>query len=57
MNAQVAHLSSIENAEKKTIPQTPRGRALYTIDWFLNGRPILSHHDNKRQSLKNGCAC
>ena len=57
MDAQVAPLLNIKNAEKNIIPQTPRGRALYTVDWFLNGRPVLSHHDNKRQSLINGCTC
>ena len=27
------------------LPVTPRGRALYTVDWFANGKPVLRHHD------------
>ena len=27
-------------------PQTPRERALYTVDWFLNGKPSNSLHFN-----------
>lgn len=30
----------------KIIPETSRGRALYTVDWFLNGSPLLRNHDN-----------
>lgn len=38
-------------------PNTPRGRALHTIDWFLNGKPVLKNHDNPRLSLFNGEPC
>ncbi|MDX5151238.1 MAG: hypothetical protein R3188_02075 [Acidiferrobacterales bacterium] len=27
------------------VPTTPRGRALHTVDWFLNGKPTLNNHD------------
>lgn len=52
----------LENPVKKqhptrTVPVTPRGRALYTVDWFLNGRPVLSNHDNPRMTLSNGMPC
>lgn len=32
--------------QHSAVPVTPRGRALHTIDWFLNGKPVLSQHDN-----------
>ena len=39
------------------LPVTPRGRALYTVDWFLNGKPVLSNHDNPCMTLRNGVTC
>jgi hypothetical protein len=44
-------------AAKTPYPNTPRGRALHTIDWFINGKPVLSNHDNPRLSLVNGQPC
>ena len=41
------------NRQKTTLPVTARGRALYTIDWFLNGKPVLQHHDNPCMTLRN----
>lgn len=29
----------------RTAATSPRGRALYAVDWFLNGRPQLGNHD------------
>ena len=43
--------------KKTNIPVTPRGRALFTTDWYLNGRPVLSNHDNPRITLRNGLSC
>jgi len=42
---------------EKTIPVTPRGRALYTVDWFLNGKPVLRNHDNPNLKLTDGNHC
>lgn len=42
---------------RKTVPTTPRGRALYTVDWFLNGTPVLRNHDNPIHKLKDGGGC
>ena len=39
------------------LPTTPRGRALHTIDWFLNGKPVLRSHDNPQLDLRHGCHC
>ena len=42
---------------QRTIPTTPRGRALHTVDWFLNGKPVLRNHDNPIHKLTDGGAC
>lgn len=49
--------SSFYDNKAADIPQTPRGRALYTIDYFLNGRPVLDNHDHPRLTLLNGIPC
>jgi len=38
---------------KTAIPVTARGRALYTIDWFLNGRPATVDHDNLQSGIRD----
>jgi hypothetical protein len=35
----------INRRQARTNPVTPRGRALYTVDWVLNGKPVLRNHD------------
>lgn len=45
------------NKDKTSLPTTARGRALYTIDWFINGSPVLANHDNPRVSLRDGMPC
>lgn len=35
------------------VPTTSRGRALFTIDWFLNGNPALRNHDNPQIGIAN----
>lgn len=45
------------NKDKPPIPVTGHGRALYTIDWFINGKPVLSNHDNPRMTLRYGLPC
>ena len=40
-----------------SLPTTPRGRALYTVDWFLNGTPVLRNHDNPSIKLNDGSTC
>jgi hypothetical protein len=42
---------------EKTVPMTPRGRALYTVDWFLNGKPVLRNHDNPNLKLTEDSKC
>lgn len=43
--------------KQQYLPSTGRGRALYTIDWFLNGKPVLRNHDNPQLTIRNGCHC
>ena len=55
-------LTSVSNliskkADKVTIPQTGRGRALHTVDWFMNGKPVLRNHDKQRIHLRDGLIC
>jgi hypothetical protein len=35
------------------VPATPRGRALHTVDWFLNGKPTLNNHDEPRIKVQD----
>ncbi|MCG6975457.1 MAG: hypothetical protein LJE56_03490 [Acidiferrobacterales bacterium] len=28
------------------VPATPRGRALHTLDWFMNGKRTLNFYDD-----------
>ncbi len=45
-------LMTVNSVTKTSLPDTPRGRALFTIDYFLNGRPQASDHDSKLCSLE-----
>lgn len=57
MNIAIFARPLITQAKKSNLPATPRGRALYTLDWFLNGKPVLSNHDNPCLTLRNGLSC
>ena len=57
MKALTLKLVAHNQARHNNLPTTPRGRALYTIDWFMNGRPVLNNHDNPNLTLKNGIIC
>ena len=35
------------------VPVTPRGRALHTLDWFLNGKRTLNNYDDPSIKLKD----
>jgi|GEM_PF-3464022 hypothetical protein len=35
------------------VPVTPRGRALHTVDWFMNGKPTRQDYDNAEISIKS----
>jgi len=38
---------------KTAVPVTARGRALHTIDWFLNGMPVIADHDNFQSGIRD----
>ena len=57
MNSNTIQTPYVTSYETREIPTTPRGRALYTVDWFLNGKPVLRNHDNPQLSIINGCHC
>lgn len=44
-------LMSTDFVNTDYVPATPRGRALFTIDYFLNGRPTTDDHDSKLCTL------
>jgi len=46
-------IPGIRNHEAGELPTTARGRALYTIDYFLNGKPELSNHDSSGITFRN----
>jgi len=48
MNSEIYTLYLNQHNNSIRLPQSARGRALFTIDWFLNGSPRLRQHDNKR---------
>ena len=57
MNTLILSLPLWSQRPTRKVPTTSRGRALYTIDWFLNGQPVLRDHDNPCQTLKHGAVC
>jgi hypothetical protein len=53
-NLAIKHM--IETTRKHfQLPTTPRGRALHTVDWFLNGKPKLGNHDDTGITLQDVC--
>lgn len=49
--------SFVAKEKKKTVPATGRGRALLTVDWYLNGSPTLYNYDRPDLVLGNIQAC
>lgn len=49
--------SNMHHESEIVMPVTRRGRALHTIDRFLNGKPISQYHDNTQLTLERGCGC
>ena len=46
MNTYIVKMPYVKEVNSLELPVTGRGRALYTIDWFLNGIPVSNSHDN-----------
>jgi len=51
MNAHAIKAKTVYDHLQQQIPSTPRGRALYTTDWYLNGKPGFHQHDNQHLSI------
>lgn len=52
----VSFATGVPNNETGKVPSTARGRALYTVDYFLHGRPALLNHDSTTVTLRNSFA-
>lgn len=35
------------------VPVTPRGRAIHTVDWFMNGERTRSNYDDTRIKMQD----
>ena len=55
MNASTITMPLINSKQKRVLPTTSRGRSLYVIDCFLNGKPLLRNHDNPQLTVKDLC--
>jgi len=52
----VALIARMRQRKTGNLPVTARGRALYTIDSFMNGKPVLPNHDGLRKPLRRAFA-
>jgi hypothetical protein len=43
----------IKDVKTRGIPQSERGRALFTVDWFLHGHPVKENHDNASMTIRS----
>ena len=57
MNILTVKNAFLQSTGEYDVPKTAKGRALYTVDWFLNGKPVLRNHDNPRVQLRGGFGC
>jgi len=52
----VALVARTHHSKTVNLPVTARGRVLHTIDCFMNGKPMLSSHDEIRTPLRRAFA-
>lgn len=53
MTAMTMKMTYQNSLNKTATPVTARGRALHTIDWFLNGIPATVDHDNPQSGIRD----
>jgi hypothetical protein len=53
MTTLTAKLQGVNNMKEHQKPRTGYGRARYTIDYFMNGRPLKTNHDNVFMTVKD----
>ena len=53
INASTITMPSINSKQAVQMPATSRGRALYHVEWFLNGHPSKRNYDNTQLTIKD----
>lgn len=53
MTAMTMKMTYQNSLNKTAAPVTARGRALHTIDWFMNGIPATIDHDNLQYDIRD----
>jgi hypothetical protein len=53
MTTLTAKLQGMNEVKEREVPQTGYGRARYTIDYFMNGRPLKTNHDNVFMTVRD----
>ena len=56
MNTLVMKLNVNRQHSNQPVCNTSRGRALHTVDWFLNGKRQFNNYDTHGLSLHNDLA-
>lgn len=52
MNTLTLRARFSQRQQNLPLPTTPRGRAIYTTDAFLNGRATLRNYDNYQSGIR-----
>jgi len=52
MNTKTIPLYGVKTQPNRHLPTTARGRALYTVSWFLQGTAPRINHDQSHAQLK-----
>jgi len=53
MTTLTAKLQGMNDVKEHAKPVTGYGRARYTVDWFMNGRPLKTNHDNVFMTVRD----
>jgi hypothetical protein len=53
LTAKLQGMKEVKEMKEREVPQTGYGRARYTIDYFMNGRPLKTNHDNAFMTVKD----
>ena len=53
MNIPTITMPILSNQQPSQLPTSSRGYAMFTVDWFLNGRPVLHNHDNRQLTIND----
>jgi hypothetical protein len=53
MNIPTITMPILSNQQSSQLPTSSRGYAMFTVDWFLNGHPVLHNHDNRQLTIND----